>query len=307
MPLPQSRWSRHDVGMVVVSLIWGANFSANKYALGSVGPLAFSAARFVLASGLLWLAVRVLARGAPIPRAVAWRIAGLGVVGNTAYQALFMTGLDRTTAINGALIMAALPIMVAVMGTVSGVEHGTPRLWWGMVIATVGVALVIAAQGLKFSAATLGGDLRVLVACSCWAAFTIGIRHYGRGLDPIRVTAISTYGGTPGLVLLGLPQLSATDWTALPPGAYAALLYSSVLALVVAYLLWSYAVQGIGGNRTAIYNSAVPVFAAIVAWYVLGERMLAGQAAGAALVFVGVFLSVSGSSATPAVVTPDPS
>lgn len=283
--------------MLAVSLIWGANFSANKYALSAFGPLAFAASRFLIASALLWALVKWLAPGDPLPARAAWLLAGLGVIGNTGYQAFFMKGLVATTAINASLILAAMPIGVAVLSTLLGVERPGPRLWAGIAVATVGVGVVIVAQGISFSKATLGGDLMILLACVCWAAFTVGIRHVGRGLDPLRVTAISTIGGTPGLMLAALPEVSRTDWAHLPAGVVVALLYSSVLSLVVAYYLWSHAVQAIGGSRTALYNCVVPVFAASVAWVVLGERPLPAQLAGAALVFAGVFLSQGGRSA----------
>jgi drug/metabolite transporter (DMT)-like permease len=305
--MSRSGFSRHDLAMVVVSLIWGANFSANKYALGAFGPLAFAATRFLIASGLLWALVKWLSPGHPLPARAAWRLAGLGVIGNTGYQALFMTGLVTTTAINASLIMAALPIGVAVLATLSGVEKPGPRLWGGIGIATLGVAIVIAAQGISFSSATLRGDLLILLAAFCWAAFTVGIRHVGRGLDPLRVTAVSTLGGTPGLVVAAIPEVGRTDWLHLPGGAILALVYSSVFSLVVAYYLWSHAVAAIGGSRTALYNCVVPVFAALVAWLVLGERPLPAQFAGAALVFAGVFLSQArGTPALRPPVSPEP-
>ncbi|MEZ4456163.1 MAG: DMT family transporter [Gemmatimonadales bacterium] len=112
MPLTRSGWSRHDLGMVVVSLIWGANFTANKYALGTIPPIAFGAARFLLASALLWLIVRWRGRPETVPRATYRRLLLLGLVGNTGYQVLFMVGLMSTTAVNASLIMASMPIMV---------------------------------------------------------------------------------------------------------------------------------------------------------------------------------------------------
>jgi drug/metabolite transporter (DMT)-like permease len=118
------------------------------------------------------------------------------------------------------------------------------------------------------------------------------------------VTAITTYGGTPGLVLLAGPDLTATDWRALAPATWVALLYSAVFAIVIAYALWSYAVQGVGGNRTAIYNCLIPVFAGLIAWLILGERPGAGQILGAGLVFTGVLVSQRQPSARAAVPEP---
>jgi drug/metabolite transporter (DMT)-like permease len=284
-------FSRYDLALLVVSVIWGINFSANKYALGVLPPLVFSAARFVLASGLLYLAIRYWKPGDPIPARSMWGLVALGVIGNTLYQVVFMYGLRTTSAINGSLILAALPVFVAVLGIVFRVERPTPALWLGMIIAMAGVGIVIAGRGVHFSAETVQGDLLVLAACFFWAAFTVGVRFFGRGQNHLRVTAVTTYAGTPGLVLLAWPDLTTTEWTALSAATWVAILYSGIFSIVVAYGLWAFAIQGVGSNRTAIYNCVIPVFAALVAWLVLGERPGLGQALGAALVFIGVIVS----------------
>src|SRR6185436_11389405 len=108
------------------------------------------------------------------------------------YQAFFMYGLRATTAINGSLILAALPVFVAVFGIVFRVEPASRELWLGMTIAIAGVAIVIVGRGAHFSGATARGDLLVLAACACWAAFTVGVRWAGQGINPLRVTAITT-------------------------------------------------------------------------------------------------------------------
>lgn len=293
-------FTRYDLGLLLVSLIWGANFSAIKYALPAVPPLAFSATRFLLACLLFWVAVRVLEGPARLPRRTLWALAGLGVIGNTGYQAAFMTGLDRTTATNSSLIMGAMPVMVAGLATALGVERPGRRLWFGMLLAMLGVVLVIAARGLAMSRASLDGDLLVLLACACWAVFTVGLRQVGAGVSPLRVTAITTYAGTPGLLLLGWPELRTVAWTSLDGGTWFGILYSGVLAIGVAYLLWAYAVRHIGGSRTAVYNCVVPVVAGAVAWAVLGERPGPGQIAGAGLVVAGVLVSQGGAPAAAA-------
>jgi drug/metabolite transporter (DMT)-like permease len=284
-------FSRYDLALLVVSVIWGINFSANKYALGVLPPLVFSASRFVLASVLLAVVVAIWKPGKPIPFRQMGGLIALGVVGNTLYQVVFMYGLKTTTVINGALILAALPVFVAVLGIVFRVERPTPALWLGMLVAMAGVTIVIAGRGAHFSTDTLQGDILVLAACFFWAAFTVGVRFFGRGQNHLRVTAITTYAGTPGLVLLAWHDLATTKWAALSAPAWVALLYSAIFSIVVAYGLWAFAIQGVGSNRTAIYNCVVPVFAALVAWVVLGERPGLGQALGAVLVFAGVIVS----------------
>ncbi len=277
--------------MLVVALLWGANFTINKYALGFVPPVAFSAARFVLASVVFFGLVTFFNPAPRIPTGRGWALAGLGVVGNTGYQIAFMIGLVTTSAINASLIQASVPVLVAVISAWFGVERATGRLWAGLLVATAGVLLVVAVQGAAFSLATARGDLLVFASAACWAAFTVGVRVVGQGQDPLRVAALTTYAGVPGLLLVSYPELRALHWAELPASVWFALVFSAVFALVLSYIIWSYAVRSIGGSRTAIYNCITPVFAAIIAWAVLGERLVLAQGVGAALVFGGVFMS----------------
>ncbi len=282
---------RYDVGMLTVALLWGANFSVNKFAIGVMPPLVFSALRFLAASALLIGVVALLRPSRPIPAPERTKLILLGIVGNTGYQAAFMSGLKLTSAINASLILAAVPIQVAVLGSILGVERPTSRMWWGILIGTVGVGLVIAARGVHFSSTTLRGDLLVLFGGVCWAAFTVGLHQVAKGLDPLRVTTLTTMAGTPGLVIAAWPEARALDWAGIGPLAWLAVGYSVVFAIVIAYVIWSYAVQAIGGNRTALYNCVTPVFAILIAWLLLGERPVAVQGVGAALVLGGVLIS----------------
>jgi drug/metabolite transporter (DMT)-like permease len=164
-------------------------------------------------------------------------------------------------------------------------------MWGGIVLGTLGVALVIATSGIEFSTGTVAGDLLTVLAVVCWAGYTVGLRTLPDGFTPLRVTTVTTIAGMPGLVLVGLPGLLRLEWAAVPGTAWVALAYATVLSLVVAYLLWNRSVQAMGGTRTAIYMCVTPLVAAIVAWLALGERLVPLQGAGAVLIVTGVLLT----------------
>jgi drug/metabolite transporter (DMT)-like permease len=129
-----------------------------------------------------------------------------------------------------------------------------------------------------------------------WAGYTVGLRRVPEGVSPLRVTAITTIAGTPGLVLAGLPEVLRQDWSAVGTSAWLAVAYSSVLSLVVAYLLWNRSVKAIGGARTAIYMCLTPVVAVFGAWLLLGERPKPLQGVGAVFIIAGVLLTRIGGS-----------
>jgi drug/metabolite transporter (DMT)-like permease len=280
-----------DLGMLLVCLIWGLNFSITKLALHEIPPLPFTAIRFSCASVLLWAILRATEGPQTDEPQGIKRLILLGLVGNTAYQLVFTVGLSRTTATNSALILSTVPMVVALMAGALGLERVTRRMGIGVVLGTVGVALVIATRGVAFDAETMSGDVLSVLAVFCWASYTVWLRRVPAGVSPLRITTITTVAGTPGLVLAGIPGLIRLDWRIVSWSAWLALAYAAVLSLVVAYLLWNRSVKLVGSTRTAIYMCVTPLVAVCGAWLLLGEQPHPLQAVGAALIVAGVLLT----------------
>lgn len=284
-------FSATDFGMLFVVLVWGANFAIVKASLAHIPPLAFTALRFGVASVLILFIVSLREGRLEPPRGMVWKLVGLGLVGNTFYQVLFILGLARTTAANSALLIATTPVLVALLGATLGVERVTRRVAAGVAFAFAGIALVMVARGVALSSATLGGDLLVFAATVCWALYTLGVRSLGTGLSPLRITALTMFAGTPGLLIAGAPQLLRLDWRAVGATGWEGLAFSAVLSLVVGYVLWNASVRAVGSSRTAVYACATPLVAVAVSWWLLGERPVPLQGVGAALIVGGVLLT----------------
>jgi len=273
--------------MTLVSLIWGVNFAVVKTALTQIAPLPFTAIRFSIATLLLALLLRWREGDCAFPRDSFWRLFWVGVIGNTAYQALFATGLALTTSANASLILTTTPAMTALIGGLTGIERITRRDVAGVALALGGIAVVVGTRA-SLSSQTLFGDLLVFISVFCWTAYVLGIRALGGRVSSLRATALTLIAGAPGLILLGLPGLIETDWTRIGGATVFGILYSSALALVVCYLLYNRSVRLIGGVRTTIYACAIPVIATLVAWPVLGEKPTLAQGFGAILIIAGV-------------------
>ena len=279
------------LSMLFVVLIWGINFSATKLAFRDFDPLAFTAVRFALSSGLLVLVLWKYEGSLRLPPGALGRLAILGIIGNSIYQALFVIGLERTTATNSSLVLASMPAMVAALGAATGTERLTRDGRRGLILASLGVLLVVAAKGAAFSLETIGGDLMTLVAVVCWAVFTLGVRRFALPVSTLAITAWTTILGTPLLVLIGMPAMLETDWSGVSREGWGALLYSSVLSLVVAYILWNRSIAKVGTNRTAVFACITPLVAMSSAMILLGERPRPVQLVGGLMILGGVLLS----------------
>ncbi|HEY8256463.1 MAG TPA: DMT family transporter [Gemmatimonadales bacterium] len=276
--------------MLLVCLIWGLNFSVTKAAFAEFPPLAFTAIRFAIASALLWPVVRYVEGDGSLPRGSLTRLIVLGIVGNTLYQIGFISGLARTSASNSALILASMPSLVALLAAGLGLEPARPRVIGGVLVATTGVVLVIAARGAGFGEGELVGDVVTLAAVFCWAGYTLGLRTLPPGITPLRVTMITTIVGTPGLLLAAVPELIHMRWDKVGVLGLGALAYATLLSLVLAYLIWNRSVQLVGPSRTVIYMCITPLVGVTGAALMLGERLRPLQGVGATLILAGVLL-----------------
>lgn len=280
-----------ELTMILVVLIWGANFSITKIALGQIPPLGFAAMRFLAASAMLWVVLRVVEGPRKLPPGALRKLIWLGLIGNSVYQGCFLLGLSYSTAANASLIISTTPALVAAVGAALGIERLRRVAVIGIVLAIGGVALILSARGLHFTPEGMLGDVLLLGCAVSWTVYTLGVRSLGGGLSPLTITTWTTITGAPALVLLGLPDLLRTDWSAVSTGAWGGLAYSVVLGVVVAYLLWNNSVRVAGPNKTAIFGCAIPLVATLVAWPVLGEAPTLVQGLGAVLIVTGVLLT----------------
>lgn len=281
-----------DAAMLALVVVWGVNFAIVKDALAVLSPLAFNSLRMA-AAGVILLAVLRLTEGPlRLPRSDWLRLLALGVVGHTLYQIFFITGIARTTAGNSALILAMVPLFVAILGAALRLDVLTARTWGGIALAFGGLfALIFAGGRLRIDARTLAGDGLTLLCSICWASYTVFSRPFLTRMSPLRLTAVTLLLGVPPLALVSLPQLLAQPWHRVSWPVWGALAFSSIFAIALGYVVWYRSVQRVGGTRTAVYSNLIPVVALISAWVLLGERLSLPQIAGAAVVLAGVWIA----------------
>src|SRR5689334_17115266 len=148
-----------DASLVLMALIWGVNFSVVKYGTSLVDPRAYNAMRVGLAA--LTLVVIVAVGRLPLPsKRDAVGLLGLGFLGNGIYQFFFVEGIARTSASNTALVVAASPALIALIGRARGVERVSARGMTGIALSMLGIALVVMGSARTAEgSSSLSGDL----------------------------------------------------------------------------------------------------------------------------------------------------
>jgi len=273
--------------------VWGLNVTAVKLLTASFEPTTLATLRMIVAC--VALTVIVLWKRCGVP-ALTWRQFGAVIVCAVlmvyANQILFAEGLLRSTATNGALIMALSPLVSALLAALAFRERLTPQRVCGVVLGFAGVAAVVLSHpGAGLSSAG-SGDLMLIGAVVSFAAGGAIVQRLARQLHPLSISWAIYLIGT--LLLVGHGALGSTPLNAasLFPGwwPWALVLFSGILATAVCNLIWNRAIATIGVARTAIFLYWVPVFGVAFAALLLGETLTLWHLAGFIAVMAGTYL-----------------
>jgi drug/metabolite transporter (DMT)-like permease len=289
-----------DVLLVLMAAIWGTNYSIVKRAFAEIAPQAFNAMRMVIASGIFLVLMAAMRRtprydgvfhsSASITRRDWRNLIAIGIVGHFFYQYCFINGLALTSVANSSLMLAATPVVVAIVAAMAGWDRVGPLHWIGAALSMAGIYVAVG-HGLHMGSESLRGDLLMAAAVACWAAYTIAARPLMERHSPVGVTGLSMSIGTVLYVLASFKEVRSVRWLSLGAGTWLAILYSAAFALCVSYTIWYAAVREIGSSRTAVYSNLVPIVAMLTAVVFLGEPLGARTIAGAAAVLSGVALT----------------
>lgn len=293
MNLPFSRKSLVEASLFLVAVIWALNFSVVKSALSEIDPLSFNGLRFVFAAAVIWLVLLWRGEQFTIPRRDWLPLFGMGLLGNLIYQGLFIFGIDYTYAANAAVMLGTIPIWVAIFSHLFRLEQMNLLKAAGVVAAFAGIVFIVSGGPNPFSleSETLWGDLIIIAAAVVWGGYTILSKTFLNRYTPIQFSAVMASIGAVVLFLVGLPNMLQLQWTTISAASYGGLLYSGLLSIGVAYLIWNYGLQTVGAVHTATYQNLVPVLGLLFGILLLNESLSLLQYLGSGLVVLGIVLA----------------
>jgi drug/metabolite transporter (DMT)-like permease len=273
-----------------LALIWGGSFFFNKILLTAFEPLTIVLGRVGIAALALLIVIQLA--GGRLPRSwAAWRVcAGMSLLNNLLPFALILWGQKHIASGLAAILNATTPLFAAVLAHALAGERLTAHRLAGVLIGLAGVVVMM---GPDLIAEGLGGNVLAQLAVLA-AAFSYGLASlYGRRLAALRIAPQSAAVGQLMIttaVVLPLALLIDRPWTLAMPGwpVWAALAGLALLSTAFAYVIFFRLLSGAGGVNASLVTLLVPVSALLLGTLVLGEAFTLRQAAGMAVILLGL-------------------
>jgi drug/metabolite transporter (DMT)-like permease len=274
--------------LITTLLLWAGNWVVARAVRDDITPgLATVGRLLIVLAILLPLTLRGLRSKLARLGARDWKVlAALGFTGGGVHLGLQWLGMHYTTVTSGILYMSTSPIFILLMAAPIG-ERIRAAQWIGVIVSFCGVAL-IGTQG-HLGAVTFNiGDMMALASMVLWAAYTVLLRVRRDALDTPELLTMVCLFGLAFMLPWALVEGSRLELNAL--GA-AAVVYSAIGSLLLAYAGWSYVVKRIGAARAGVTLHLVPAFGAVLSALFLAEYPTWYHFGGIGLILAGVGLS----------------
>lgn len=280
-----------DLLLLFVAFIWGATFVVIQDAVTVLEPFTFNGLRFLCAALFLfvWIVCFQRQQFKKINRSLlksgiimgGWLFSGyalqtFGLLYTTSSKAGFLTGLNVVLVpLLGFLILKQKPKTAAIIG---------------VCIAAAGLYMLTAGSTGGFNI----GDLLEFLCAIAFGMHIVFTGKYAAHFPAFVLTLIQI--STVGVCNL-IAALLFENWgkafspSVVGTGVWLAVLFTALLATVVAYLAQTALQKYTAPTHVALIFTMEPVFAALTAYFWAGERLGSLALIGCLLIFVGMILS----------------
>ena len=300
-PRPTASTAAVWLGLLTLYFVWGSTYIGIKVSVETIPAFVMASARF-LAAGALLLAWSVARDGPSAVRVSRVELRDSFIVGALLLGGgMGMVALGEQTVPAGitALLIALMPLWVAVLGRVVFGERTSRLVLMGIVIGLVGVVILVAPTGEGALAISVGGLAAVLLSPILWASGSLYSSHRARlPHRPLVATAVQMLCGGVVLAFLAVVsgELQGFSPAAVTGRSWLAFAYLVLVGSGIAYTTYVWMLRVAPLTKIATYAYVNPVVAFILGAILLGEEISARTVVAGVVIVAAVAIIVTARS-----------
>ncbi len=273
---------RGHLAMLLFSALVAGSFSLGSMVANDITPMAVTAVRFAIAAVVIGMAAALTRGLRRSDFAAPWRYLLLGGL-FSGYFVLMFHGLKTAAPVSAAAVFTLTPLMSGAFGWILLRQVTTPRMALALAIGGAGALWVIfRADWASFRAFDIGqGGIIYFWGCVAHAVYTPLVAKLNRGEPAVVFSFGMLLAGCAVLLVLGWPDIRATDWAGLSGIVWVTIFYLALFASAATFVLLQYASLSLPAAKVMAYTYLTP------SWVILWEIAL-GQPAPTGLILIGI-------------------
>lgn len=292
-------WNTPHVVLTLATMMWAGHTIAARISVNEISPMLLMELRWILCLLVLiafcWK--QLISQIPAVKERLGW-VFMMGAFGMAGFTVFFILAAQHTTAVNLGITQGSIPAFVMLIGLVVLRTKISFLQICGLALSLAGVVLLVSGgsfsviKSVQFNV----GDLLMLIACLCYAGYTVGL---SRRIVMSPVLMLAFFSAAAVVTLTISTAIEYAQGSLVMPGlkGWLIVIYCAIFPSLLAQVLFMRGVELAGSNRAGLYVNLVPVFAALFAVIILGEVMYFYHILSLAFVLGGIYMAERGKKA----------
>lgn len=282
---------KYFLAALLAMFFWSFSFVWFKIAYLAYQPMTVISLRLLQATLILFAFAKITGKLQPIKRNDLKFFVLMAFFEPFMYFMGESYGLMYVSSTVAAVIVATIPLITPFAAWYFFKEKLSAANISGLIVSFIGVCLVVFNSSFGFAASPKGIALEFMAVLST-IGFTVLLKNLTGRYNTFTILSYQNLFG----LLMFLPFWYAFEsgqviQAGYNPKAFFAIVKLAVFATVFAFFLFTYSVKNLGVNRTNIFINLIPVFVAVLAFIILGDRLSLQNMIGIGVVIAGLFLA----------------
>jgi drug/metabolite transporter (DMT)-like permease len=281
--------------LILTTLFWSGNFIVGKAAsIYQIPPFSLNFYRWLFAFLILlpFTIKEILANKKYILDNIGFFII-LGITSITIFNSIVYYSLYYTQVISGVLMISTIPVWIMFIASILNIEKTNLFQIIGVILSLIGVLFIITKADIELikSLNFNKGDLSMVVAMFSWAIYSALLRKKTYEVSQIALLEVIIICGLIFLIPVYFIEMSLGNSITIGKPFILTLTYVVLFPGILSFLFWIKGIAIIGANRAGVFLHLMPIFGALMAMIIFGEKFMFYHFLGAIFIIAGITLS----------------
>jgi drug/metabolite transporter (DMT)-like permease len=271
----QGRKLRVGISFGLVYFFWGSTYLAILISVRYFPAALMGALRFLISGAIMLAWCALTGKKIKISRQDMWRLLLIGVLLLTGGNVVLAWTENFINSGLAAMIVAVVPIWVALIEALIGGDRLNARGWIGLLLGIVGLLVLLWPD---ISSGTTIGRRDLIVACVLmlgalsWALGSVCSHRFKLSIGPFAATGWEMFlaGCVNGVIALALGDVHHANWSRT---GWFAIAYLVTFGSLVGFTAYIWLLEHVPTPKVATYAYVNPIVAVFLGWLIRGERL----------------------------------